>query len=360
VDADVRIPEGTHIVITLKQRLTHHRELIMQTHRNTHRTRFLAIVPLAVLLAGACKTDSNGPSSPPLSADHALSFSSVSLAAPAASPLGLAANFAALGGAGVTCTSPNPALPAITISGNVGSLLTAPSSVTGFPGFTPGALPCSLSGTVQLGAAAADADFLTEYNTLAAIPCPTDAPHLLSGDLGGMDLAPGIYCISGVGLLTSQLTLRGGANEIWIFKAASSITPIGGSVVMAGGGNACNVYWQLGTAASFDNTTFVGNVLAGSAITFTGIGSSLAGRALAQTDVTLTGASITGCVGGSGNGNGGGDDDGNDDGDHGQGDRDHHDKDKHHEKDKDHDKDKDGGHNHGSDSEHGNRNGRDN
>jgi len=236
---------------------------------------------------------------------------------------------AALGGAGVTCTSPNPPLPAVTITGNVGSLLAAPTSVTGFPGFTPGALPCSLSGTVQLGAAAAYADFITEYNTLAAIPCPADAPHNLSGDLGGMVLAPGIYCIAGVGLLTSQLTLNGGANAVWIFKAASSITPIGGSVVMSGGGNACNVYWELGTAASFDNTAFAGNVLAGSAITFTGTNSSLAGRALAQTDVTLTGASITGCAGGS-NGHGG-DNDG--DGDHG-------DKDKHHEKDKDHDKDR--------------------
>jgi hypothetical protein len=219
-------------------------------------------------------------------------------------------------------------LPAVTISGgDVGSGLAAPSSVTGFPGFTPGALPCSLSGTVQLGATAAIADFTTAYNTLRDIPCPSDAPHNLVGDLGGKVLSPGIYCISGVGLLTSQLTLNGGANGIWIFKAATSITPIGGSVVMAGGGTACNVYWQLGTAASFDNTDFVGNVLAGSAITFTGIGSSLAGRALAKTNVTLTGANIAACgTAGAGGGKG------------------HHHKDKHHkdkhDKDK-HDKDKD-------------------
>ena len=220
--------------------------------------------------------------------------------AQSAPPLGGASNFAALGGAGVTCTSPNPPLPAVTISGgDVGSLLADPSSVTGFP---PTGTLCSLSGTVQLGATAAFDDFLAAYNTLAGISCPTDAAHTLSGDLGGKVLKPGVYCISGTGLLTGQLTLNGGANGIWIFKAASDLTPIGGSVVMAGGGNACNVYWQLGSAASFDNTDFVGNVLAGSAITFTGDGSSLVGRALAKTNVTLTGANIAACEGSKGKG----------------------------------------------------------
>jgi hypothetical protein len=92
------------------------------------------------------------------------------------------------------------------------------------------------------------------------------------------------------------LTLNGGANGIWIFSAASSITAIGGSVVMAGGGEACNVYWRTDTLVSLDNTDFVGNVLAGSAITFTGDGSSLVGRALANREsVTMTGANIAAC-----------------------------------------------------------------
>jgi hypothetical protein len=103
-----------------------------------------------------------------------------------------------------------------------------------------------------------------------------------------------VYCITGVGLLTKQLTLNGPSNAVWVFKAASSLAPIGGSVVMAGGGQACNVYWRTGTAVSLDNTDFVGTILAGSAITFTGAGSSLVGRALAKTEsVTMTGASIT-------------------------------------------------------------------
>ncbi len=191
--------------------------------------------------------------------------------------LGTAANFVVLGGAGVTCTDS-------TITGDVGSLLTVIPTPT-----------CNIVGPLHQGDATAIQafnDFSVAYLELAAVPCPADADHNLTGDLGGMVLSPGVYCISGVGLLTSQLTLDGPSNGIWIFKAATSLTPIGGSVVMAGGGQAGNVYWQTGTAVSLDNTKFVGTILAGSAITFTGVGSSLDGRALAKTAVTATGASI--------------------------------------------------------------------
>ncbi|HEY5218742.1 MAG TPA: ice-binding family protein [Gemmatimonadaceae bacterium] len=281
-------------------------------YRHTHPLRAAhALVPSRIvagvvvamsMLSGACDSSSNNLTSAPSSRSVAVvptgpSFS-VDAALPGGFSLGKAAKFAALGGAGVTCTAPIPALPKVTIrGGNVGSVLLAPSSVTGFPGFTPGANPCSLAArkTIKLGATAAFADFQTAYNALRDIPIPTDAAHLLSGDLGGKTLAPGVYYISGTVLLTSKLTLKGPAKGIWIFKTASDLTPIGGSVVMAGNGDACNVYWEIGTAASLNATQFVGNMLAGTAITFTGVGSSLAGRALAATDVTMTGADIRAC-----------------------------------------------------------------
>jgi hypothetical protein len=192
--------------------------------------------------------------------------------------LGTASNFAVLGGAGVTCTDS-------TITGVAGSLLTVTPTAT-----------CNIVGLINQGdakAVQAFNDAALAYAELAAIPCPADAEHNLVGDLGGKVLSPGLYCISGVGLLTSPLTLDGPSNGIWIFKASTSLTPIGGSVVMAGGGQAGNVYWHAGTAVSLDKTRFVGNVLAGSAVTFTGVGSSLVGRALAKTAVTMTGANIS-------------------------------------------------------------------
>jgi Ice-binding-like len=196
--------------------------------------------------------------------------------------LGTASNFAVLGGAGVTCTDSS-------IMGAVGSLLAVTPTAT-----------CSITGATHVGDAAAIAannDFLAAYTALATNnPCPSlDATHNLVGDLGGRTISPGLYCISGTGLLTSKLTLNGPSNGIWIFRAATDLTPVGGSVVMAGGGQACNVYWQTGTALSLDATQFLGNILAGSAVTFTSVGSSLVGRALAKTAVTMTGTSVIGC-----------------------------------------------------------------
>jgi hypothetical protein len=193
--------------------------------------------------------------------------------------LGSAANFTVLGGAGVTCT-------ASTITGAAGSRLTVVPTAT-----------CRIVGPLHQGDAAAIqavGDAALAYAQVAAMPCPADAAHNLSGDLGGKVLPPGLYCISGVGRLGSQLTLDGPADGVWIFKASTSLTPIHGSVVMAGGGQARNVYWQTGTEVSLDATRFLGTILAGSAVTFTGVGSSLNGRALAKTAVTATGASIKG------------------------------------------------------------------
>lgn len=315
-----------------------------------------AVLVTLVLVSAACSKD---PASS-INSPAILSNSNISSFVAASAPsLGTAANFAALGGTGVTCTTPNPALPAVTISGgDVGSGSAVSTTVTGFPGF--GASLCSLSGTVRLGQTAAITDMITAYNALRDNnTCPRTGTEAASHNLAGLltsgsqgaVLEPGVYCIAGVGLLTSQLTLNGPANAVWVFKAASSITPIGGSVVMAGGGNACNVYWQVTSAVDLKNTAFVGNVLTGTAITFTGAAptgtaSSLVGRALAQSDVTMTGANITACTAGNGGGRG------DDDADHeGRGDKDHHDKD-HHDKDKGHggekgDKDKDHGGDHG-------------
>jgi len=200
--------------------------------------------------------------------------------------LGTASNFAVLGGAGVTCTDS-------TTTGTVGSLLTVIPTPT-----------CSIVGPTHQGDATATTafnDFALAYGELAAITCPADADRNLTGDLGGKVLSPGVYCISGVGLLTGPLTLNGPSTGIWIFKAATSLTPIGGSVVMDGGGQPCNVFWAPSAAATMTTSAFKGNILAGDAIdgSITLTGGTLAGRVLANVAVTMTGASVIGCVSGS-------------------------------------------------------------
>jgi len=68
-------------------------------------------------------------------------------------------------------------------------------------------------------------------------------------------------------------------------------------VAMAGGGQPCNVYWAPTGAATLTDSALKGNILAGDAaigsITLTR--GTLAGRAMSNVALTMTGASIIGC-----------------------------------------------------------------
>lgn len=197
--------------------------------------------------------------------------------------LGAAANVVILGGAGVSCTS-------TAVTGNVSSKLTVTQSPT-----------CSISGDIHQGDASAVGafnDFLTAYAAFKALPCPP-ANNRTGQALGGKTLAPGVYCFNTTADLTNgNLTLSGPSSGTWVFQVGSGLTTGTAQVIMASGGQACNVYWALGTNGTVGaDTRFQGNILAGSSVTFTGANSSLVGAALAKTAVTMTGTKISGCGG---------------------------------------------------------------
>jgi Ice-binding-like len=257
--------------------------------------RFAAgvLVTLALLSAAYNNDPASRINSAPLLSS---SINGPSAAASSAPSLGAAANFVVLGGTSVTCTGS-------AVTGNVG--VSPDISVTGFP---PTSTLCTLAGTIHAGdatAASATRDFLIAYDALKAMTCDP-ANNLTGQDLGGKSLAPGVYCFNTTAGLTGVLTLKGPSNGIWVFQIGTGLTTGSGStgpasVVMAGGGQACNVFWQVGSLATIGtNTAFQGNILAGTAITFTGTGSSLVGRALAKAEVTMTGTTITGCNGNKG------------------------------------------------------------
>lgn len=202
-------------------------------------------------------------------------------------------SFTVLANAAVTCTNG-------TITGDVGTFLPAPT----------GAITqtsCPATGNVQVGTPAADAAFNAFLDTYAALaPQPGDACTQLTGTLAGVTLAPGVYCFSAAAALTGVLTLQGPANGTWVFKIGTSgtgaLTGTNFSVVMAGGGQACNVTWWVAEAVTMTTSSFQGNILAGAAITFTG--GTFNGNAWSKADVTMTGTTVVGCAGTSGNGAG--------------------------------------------------------
>ena len=261
-----------------------------------------------------------------------LSTGSLCWAQATAPTLGTAATFAVLGGSNVTCTAPG------VISGDVGVS----------PGVFTNTTGCLVVGTVHQGDVAAT-NALTALNTAYtnALVANSSCTSLLAAAPGAsFTLAPGVYCNTGAApaltLTTITLTLDAGgnANAVWVFKIPAALTGTGFQVVMANGGQPCNVYWLVGAGSTLSASTFQGNILAGGATgAFTSTGGTLIGRVLVNGAVTLTGPNIHGTCALAAQGGAGCKDDDDDrdhegDDDHGEGKRHHKD---HHEKDdKDH------------------------
>jgi len=170
----------------------------------------------------------------------------------------------------------------------------------------PPTITCPLEGTAatMASATAAAAAALAAFNDLAGRPGAIDP----GANLGGLTLAPGIYkTASGAFLLTgSDLTLDAGgnANAVWVFQMASTLT-VGAagaprSVILAGGAQPKNVFWQVGSSATINAAgggTMVGTIISSAATTISTAGNAtittLNGRALAlNASVTMVNTHI--------------------------------------------------------------------
>ena len=220
-----------------------------------------------------------------LASDYVWSFTTAMLACQAPVPMGSAANFEVLGASTVTNTGPT-----IISGGDLG--LSPGSSVTGFP---PGTLtPPAVMHLTDPVAAQAQLDLSIAYDYAAGLT----GAALLPGDMSGLTLAPGLYKTSTTVMLSGgnvTLDAQGNANAVFIFQIGSTLTTITNTqVVLAGGAQAKNIFWQVGSSATLGtNSIFKGNILALASITIT-TGVNLQGRALAQNAaVTLDSNMIT-------------------------------------------------------------------
>jgi type VI secretion system secreted protein VgrG len=176
------------------------------------------------------------------------------------------------------------------IAGSVG--VSPAGSVSGFPD------PCTIASpgdpvphVNDADANVAQADVTPAYDALAAMPCGIS---LTDQDLGGMVLAPGVYCFTSSAQLTGNLELAGPANGLWVFQVATALTTgTSAEVLLSGGADAKNVFWQVGSSATLGQTTiFKGNIIAAVSVTMVQ-GSSLVGRALSKAGITMDDATIT-------------------------------------------------------------------
>ncbi len=234
----------------------------------------------------------------PLANNYVWSFTTGTTPGPGPVVLGTAARFGILAGVGVS----NQAGFSIINNLDVGIYPGVRSSVTGFPpaviingaiyasdDIAPPGVPAML---LQ-----AKTDLTNAY--LAAEAAVSPAPVTVSGDQGGKTLAPGIYkSTSTLSVASGDLTLdaQGDVNAVWIFQIASGFTTVGGaggSIILAGGAQAKNIYWQTGSSATIgDYTSFQGNILALTSITMNSHATAV-GRMLARNgSVVMTSTNI--------------------------------------------------------------------
>jgi len=194
-------------------------------------------------------------------------------------PLGSAANFAVLAGTSITNNAGGTTL----INGNVGSpsQTTDPTLAAGFTNYKSGAI---LAGAL--------ADLQTAITDANGRTC--DVSFAGNIDLGGLTLAPGVYCYAGTINITGTLTLNGPG--VYIFRTALTLNTTANSIVaLNNGATAANVNWlPVGPTTLGANSVFKGNILGQSAAITIGDNTTLLnGRALSAAAVTLRNNQIT-------------------------------------------------------------------
>jgi hypothetical protein len=214
--------------------------------------------------------------------------------------LGTAGNFVILAKSGISTVPPS------VITGDIGVSPILSSAITGFAlDLTAGsafATSTQVTGKVYAPDYAAPTpanlttaigDMQTAYTDAAGRTLP-DFTELGAGQIGGLTLVPGLYKWGTDVLISSDVTLSGGPNDVWIFQIAGKITQANGTkIFLAGGALAKNVFWQSFGVVSLGTTThFEGIVLAQTKISLA-TGASINGRLLAQTAVTLDSSTVT-------------------------------------------------------------------
>ncbi|MFZ4624032.1 MAG: Ig-like domain-containing protein [Rhodoferax sp.] len=225
--------------------------------------------------------------------------------------LGTAVSYGSIGGlAGLTNTG-----TLTQINGDIGSTASSTAMITGFHdtqgdsytetsanmGVVNGKInTCTnaVTGPTSTGSNAASCtsalqarlDAFIAYLTLEAMPAGANP----GSNLANLTLLPGTYTAPDGSFLVQggNLTLdaQGNANAVWVFQMDNALT-VGGpgaafpqSIILAGGAQAKNVFWQVGGAATINAAG--GGTMAGTLITQSGAVFSTAGNTAV---VTLNG-----------------------------------------------------------------------
>jgi hypothetical protein len=202
--------------------------------------------------------------------------------------------FAILSKSGITNVPPSY------VTGNVGTspitgaaLLLTCNEVDGsiFTVAAAGPLPCReidapLLTTAVLAMQAAYTDAAGRTNP--------DVLNLGAGVIGGQTLSPGLHTWASTLVISSDITLNGGPDDVWIFQVAGTFNMSSAAGIhLAGGAKAENIFWQVSGAVTLGTTSHFEGTLLGATSIAVQTNASVNGRLLAQTAVTLQKNTVT-------------------------------------------------------------------
>ena len=171
------------------------------------------------------------------------------------------------------------------VTGDIGT------NVGAFSGFPPGTVIGNIRLPGSPEAAQAAIDVVNAYNSLSPLACGT----LISPDLGGQTLVPGVSCQNTASPTTLNGTLTLSGPGIFIIKLNSALTTgTSSNIVLTNGATANNVFFQVNGAVTLGTgSAFKGTILAMGAI-FLSTAASLEGRGLSTAGaITLNNNLVT-------------------------------------------------------------------
>lgn len=214
--------------------------------------------------------------------------------------LGTAGNYAILAKSGISTVPPSA------ITGDIG---VSPIDQTAITGFSLTMDPSGVFATsTQVTGKVYSADYTsptpsnlttavgdmeTAYNDAAGRLNP-DFNELGAGEIGGLTLGPGLYKWSTDVMITTDVTINGNSNDVWIFQIAGGCNLANGKMInLTGGALSKNIFWQCAGIVSIGTTAhFEGIALAQTSISL-GTNASVNGILLSQTAVTLDANAVT-------------------------------------------------------------------
>lgn len=225
---------------------------------------------------GESSSDTDGPYDPAIPVD-----------------LGAAGDFVILAKSGVS------SVPNSVVTGDIGLSPASAAFITGF------SLMADITNTYSMSAQVTGQIYASDYtpptpSTLTgavgdmelafadAAGRAADVTELGAGDIGGMTLEPGVYKWGTGLLIPTDVTLAGSSTDVWIFQIGQDLTLSSGvSVLLSGGAQPKNVFWQVAGMVDLGTTAHgEGVILAQTAINLR-TGASIKGRLLAQTAIDL-------------------------------------------------------------------------